>query len=83
MEEWEGKVSRIVDVPIGEARREIAGPELKRLIAFPGLATARGGVGGADGRSPRREYTLQRHGSQRGKRAERSGMGGNGLCGSV
>ena len=30
--DWEAKVSRIVDVPIGEARREIAGPDLKRLI---------------------------------------------------
>lgn len=30
--EWEAKVAKIVDVPIGEARREIAGPELKRLI---------------------------------------------------
>jgi 5'-nucleotidase/UDP-sugar diphosphatase len=32
VEQWEGKVSKIVDVPVGEARREIAGPELKRLI---------------------------------------------------
>jgi 5'-nucleotidase/UDP-sugar diphosphatase len=30
--EWEAKASKIVDVPIGEARREIAGPDLKRLI---------------------------------------------------
>jgi len=30
--QWEAKVSAIVDVPIGEARREIAGPDLKRLI---------------------------------------------------
>lgn len=30
--EWEAKVAKIVDVPIGEARREIAGAELKRLI---------------------------------------------------
>ena len=30
--EWEAKVSKIVDVPIGEARRKIAGPDLQRLI---------------------------------------------------
>jgi 5'-nucleotidase / UDP-sugar diphosphatase len=30
--DWEAKVAKVVDVPIGEARREIAGPDLKRLI---------------------------------------------------
>jgi len=30
--QWEAKVSKIVDVPIGEARHAIAGPDLKRLI---------------------------------------------------
>jgi 5'-nucleotidase / UDP-sugar diphosphatase len=30
--QWEDKVSQIVDVPVGESRRQIAGPELKRLI---------------------------------------------------
>ncbi len=29
---WESKVAKVVDVPIGEARREIAGRELKELI---------------------------------------------------
>jgi 5'-nucleotidase / UDP-sugar diphosphatase len=32
VKEWEGKVSQVVDVPVGEAAREIAGPDLKRLI---------------------------------------------------
>ena len=29
---WEAKVSKIVDVPIGEAKREFAGPDLKVLM---------------------------------------------------
>lgn len=32
IDEWEGKVSAIVDVPIGEARRRIAGDDLRLLI---------------------------------------------------
>ena len=32
VEQWEAKVSKIVDVPVGEARHTIAGPELKHLI---------------------------------------------------
>jgi 2',3'-cyclic-nucleotide 2'-phosphodiesterase (5'-nucleotidase family) len=32
VEQWEAKVSSIVDVPIGETRHEITGPDLKRLI---------------------------------------------------
>lgn len=31
-DQWEAQVSRIVDVPIGEAKREMAGAELKLLI---------------------------------------------------
>jgi len=30
--EWEAKVSQVVDVPIGEAKRDILQPELRRLI---------------------------------------------------
>ncbi len=32
VDKWEAKASKVVDVPIGESKREIAGPELKRLI---------------------------------------------------
>ena len=32
MNQWEAKVSRIVDVPIGEAQHRIAGPDLRKLI---------------------------------------------------
>ena len=32
VDQWESKVAKIVDVPIGEARHTIAGPDLKRLI---------------------------------------------------
>ena len=32
IDKWEAKVSRIVDVPIGESKREIAGAELKLLM---------------------------------------------------
>ncbi len=32
VDQWEAKVSKIVDVPIGEAKREYAGPALKALI---------------------------------------------------
>ncbi len=32
VKQWEAKVSKIVDVPIGEAKREFAGPDLKALM---------------------------------------------------
>jgi 2',3'-cyclic-nucleotide 2'-phosphodiesterase (5'-nucleotidase family) len=32
VDKWEAKVSKIVDVPIGESRRRLAGAELRRLI---------------------------------------------------
>jgi len=32
VQRWEGRVSRVVDVPIGEAVRDIAGADLKRLM---------------------------------------------------
>jgi 2',3'-cyclic-nucleotide 2'-phosphodiesterase (5'-nucleotidase family) len=32
VDRWEAKVSKIVDVPIGEARRRLAGADLRRLI---------------------------------------------------
>jgi 5'-nucleotidase/UDP-sugar diphosphatase len=32
VDKWEAKVSKVVDVPIGESKREIAGPDLKRLM---------------------------------------------------
>jgi 2',3'-cyclic-nucleotide 2'-phosphodiesterase (5'-nucleotidase family) len=32
VDEWEAKVSKIVDVPVGEAKRRISGPDLRRMI---------------------------------------------------
>jgi 2',3'-cyclic-nucleotide 2'-phosphodiesterase (5'-nucleotidase family) len=32
VDSWEAKVSKIVDVPVGESKRRLAGPELRRII---------------------------------------------------
>jgi 2',3'-cyclic-nucleotide 2'-phosphodiesterase (5'-nucleotidase family) len=32
VDSWEAKVSKVVDMPIGESRRRLSGPELRRLI---------------------------------------------------